>query len=230
MLVVVERVVNGLRRARTDGDFVRIIGEVAQHFGFRSAYIFQYPSEFGGAERVIDTDERRRAWWPGYLRSTLRSEAEEVRRALDPAPIRRFDANNHPPGRAEMRAALAAYDLAELTHIPITEAGRAMGSAGFCGAPPLDAEGELALQVIAYAVFAAVRTIEVPPIRGVSLTPREREVITLSAEGLTSQQIAERLGMSPRTANQHVDNVADKLGTRNRAHTIAEAIRNNLLN
>jgi DNA-binding CsgD family transcriptional regulator len=63
-----------------------------------------------------------------------------------------------------------------------------------------------------------------------SLTPREKEVIRLSSEGLTSHEIAARLGMSARTANQHIDNVADKLGTRNRAHTVAEVIRHNLLN
>ena len=43
-----------------------------------------------------------------------------------------------------------------------------------------------------------------------ALTPREKEVIALSAEGLTSVEIAERLGMAARTVNQHVDNVADK--------------------
>ena len=42
-------------------------------------------------------------------------------------------------------------------------------------------------------------------------------------------EIAERLGMSARTVNQHVDNVADKLGTKNRTHTIAEVIRHGLL-
>jgi DNA-binding CsgD family transcriptional regulator len=35
--------------------------------------------------------------------------------------------------------------------------------------------------------------------------------------------------MSTRTANQHVDNVAAKLGTRNRAHTVAEIVRRGLL-
>jgi DNA-binding CsgD family transcriptional regulator len=35
--------------------------------------------------------------------------------------------------------------------------------------------------------------------------------------------------MSARTVNQHVDNVADKLGTRNRAHTVAEIVRRGLL-
>ena len=47
--------------------------------------------------------------------------------------------------------------------------------------------------------------------------------------GVTSVEIAAQLGMSARTVNQHVDNVADKLGTRNRAHTVAEIVRRGLL-
>lgn len=51
----------------------------------------------------------------------------------------------------------------------------------------------------------------------------------LSAEGMTSELVAMRLDMSPRTVNQHIDNVAGKLKTRNRVHTVAEAIRRGLL-
>jgi DNA-binding CsgD family transcriptional regulator len=52
----------------------------------------------------------------------------------------------------------------------------------------------------------------------------------LSAIGLTPVEIADKLRMSARTVNQHVDNVADKLGTRNRTRTIAELVRNDMLN
>ena len=86
-----------------------------------------------------------------------------------------------------------------------------------------------ALQLVVYTIFAEIRTRRLSPAAGVTLTPREQQVIRLSAEGLTSAEIASELGMSARTANQHIDNVADKLGTRNRAHTVAEVIRNNLL-
>ena len=59
------------------------------------------------------------------------------------------------------------------------------------------------------------------------------EIYTALPDGETKDrlwsEIAERLGMSARTVNQHVDNVADKLGTKNRTHTIAEVIRHGLL-
>ena len=56
-----------------------------------------------------------------------------------------------------------------------------------------------------------------------TLTPREREVIQLSAEGLTSIEIAERLEISSRNGNQQVDKVADQLRRRNRATRLPKA-------
>ncbi|MFC5241950.1 ATP-binding protein [Streptomyces atrovirens] len=48
------------------------------------------------------------------------------------------------------------------------------------------------------------------------LTPREREVADLIAEGLTNRQIAERLVISKRTADTHVEHILTKLGVTSR--------------
>jgi DNA-binding CsgD family transcriptional regulator len=47
-----------------------------------------------------------------------------------------------------------------------------------------------------------------------SLTPREREVLGLVAEGLTSEQIAGRLGIATRTVNVHRGALLDKMQAR----------------
>jgi DNA-binding NarL/FixJ family response regulator len=52
-------------------------------------------------------------------------------------------------------------------------------------------------------------------LRGVSR--REEEVLALLADGLTDRQIADRLGISPRTVETHVGSLLNKLGVRNRA-------------
>lgn len=49
-----------------------------------------------------------------------------------------------------------------------------------------------------------------------SLSAREREVLAALAEGLTNQELAERLFISERTANRHLSNIFTKLGVRNR--------------
>ena len=50
-----------------------------------------------------------------------------------------------------------------------------------------------------------------------ALTARELEVAALVAEGLTNQQIAERLFIAPRTSETHLENIRQKLGFRSRA-------------
>lgn len=58
-----------------------------------------------------------------------------------------------------------------------------------------------------------------------SLTPREREVLLLLAEGLSARQMARRLGLSERTVNTHVANVYRKLHVSNRVEALRAAMR-----
>jgi len=60
---------------------------------------------------------------------------------------------------------------------------------------------------------------------GVSLTPRERDVLRWSAEGKTVEETAVILEISPHTVGEHLKNIRRKLGTQNGAHTVAVAIR-----
>jgi DNA-binding CsgD family transcriptional regulator len=56
------------------------------------------------------------------------------------------------------------------------------------------------------------------------LTPRERQCLTLAAEGDTSTQIAARLGISKRTAAFHVDRAIRRLQVHSRAAAVKQAI------
>jgi DNA-binding CsgD family transcriptional regulator len=62
----------------------------------------------------------------------------------------------------------------------------------------------------------------------VELTPREREVLALVAEGLTNAELAERLYISPRTAGVHVSNILSKLGMSSRTEAAAWAVRSGI--
>jgi two-component system, OmpR family, response regulator len=61
------------------------------------------------------------------------------------------------------------------------------------------------------------------------LTVREREVLSLLAEGLDQREIAQRLAISPKTVGTHIERILNKLGVRNRAHAVAMAFRHELL-
>jgi DNA-binding NarL/FixJ family response regulator len=61
------------------------------------------------------------------------------------------------------------------------------------------------------------------------LTDREREVVALVGEGLSNDEIAERLIVSPATAKTHVSRAMVKLGTRDRAQLVVLAYESGLV-
>ncbi|MGH2653124.1 MAG: response regulator [Actinomycetota bacterium] len=75
----------------------------------------------------------------------------------------------------------------------------------------------------------ASRSKEPPSGSGLDdLTGREREVIALVAEGLSNEEIAGRLFMSPATAKTHVSRALGKLGARDRAQLVVIAYESGL--
>jgi len=103
---------------------------------------------------------------------------------------------------------------------------------------PKDAPAE---DVVAAARHAAVspRSFTAPDLAeamqrrlkptGPQLSPREREVLDLLAEGLGVAAIARKLYISESTAKTHISKIYDKLGAANRAQAIMNAIRAGLI-
>ena len=78
-------------------------------------------------------------------------------------------------------------------------------------------------------LLARVRLLEERsrPLAGVTsnLTRRENEVLRLLAQGLTQDDIAGRLTISPKTVGTHIEHVLRKLGVHSRAQAVALAFR-----
>jgi len=76
----------------------------------------------------------------------------------------------------------------------------------------------------------AARSRDVPPSPSLdTITDREREVMVLVAEGLTNDEIAGRLFLSPLTAKTHVSRAMVKLGARDRVQLVVLAYESGLV-
>jgi LuxR family transcriptional regulator of spore coat protein len=61
---------------------------------------------------------------------------------------------------------------------------------------------------------------EDPPV----LTEREQEILRCVAMGFSSKEIAQKLGIAPRTVDRHIENIRHKLRARNKTHMVAKAL------
>jgi DNA-binding NarL/FixJ family response regulator len=85
---------------------------------------------------------------------------------------------------------------------------------------------------VAPAVLARLKNQQDTAARGdgsVKLTRREREVLKLIGEGATSKDIAARLGISPKTAQVHRDNLKRKLKANSTAAIVRYGIKHKLI-
>jgi DNA-binding CsgD family transcriptional regulator len=150
-------------------------------------------------------------------------------------------------------AALAAYPEL-LPERPASSAGAALTHVGNVDAVAIDAELDGAPKVAArlreggsrvvmiggedqgeedvvrvstHAHASALAEALAPGIattRRTTLTEQQRRILALAARGLTAQQMATRLGVSPKTIEQHKSRIFRKLGVPNQAAAVRAAL------
>ncbi len=119
-----------------------------------------------------------------------------------------------------LRAGAVAYVLKESTADELVGAVRQASAGRRHLSAPLS---DRAIQ--AYVDKAQVATLDLYE----TLTTREREVLHLSAEGLTSPQIAARLSISPRTVETHRAHLMRKLGLSTQTDLIRYALQRGII-
>lgn len=81
----------------------------------------------------------------------------------------------------------------------------------------------------AEVTVVAAESTQIPADGDLDLTPREIEVLTLLAEGVSNKTIAQRLGISVHTAKFHVSSLLDKLDAIGRTDAVAHAARRGVI-
>jgi LuxR family quorum sensing-dependent transcriptional regulator len=136
------------------------------------------------------------------------------------------------PRVVELLRFMADFRLDKGLIIPVPRASGRMGLVWFSGpAPEFIPPAISALQLIALLAFEHIRQFQAPPYEQgrIALTEREREVLCWVAAGKTAWEIGEILHIAKRTVDEHVCTVCRKLGAGTRAHAVAIAIRDRLI-
>jgi pimeloyl-ACP methyl ester carboxylesterase len=194
-----------------------VVGAVRAHWGLGSrllAGVFlgdagsDAQERFAAFQREAATAETAAALLESIYRLDVRPELEHVRA---PALVVHRRGDRAIPYRLGRRLAAA---LADATFVPLT------GNAHFPWLEDAD------------SVVRALRgglDRQPAPRATTPFSPREHEVLSLVAQGLTDGEIAEYLVLSPHTVHRHVANIRRKLGRGTRTAAVAEAARLGLL-
>ena len=231
MLQLVGRFGAAIAAIRSEAEAVRVLADICTALDLRSGALFEYDLKQARMLHLLDTNPQRLAAWPTIFAATgVAHFAAAAQRMLDEASVFEISRAAYPPGDPVLRYA-EQYDLLEGLVVPIGEADGVAGTVSFSGRPALALQHKSGLLIVGYLLFLKMREVQGQKMRNsqAGLTPRERQVMTATSLGRTSPETARMLGMSERTVNQHIENVAQKFGTRNRVHTIAELLRLDVL-
>jgi DNA-binding NarL/FixJ family response regulator len=140
----------------------------------------------------------------------------------------------------ELRRRYPDVDVVALTSFSEAERVHAALAAGAAGYLLKDADAEEVVAAVRAAYRGEVhldpvvarnltRSLVAPAQTATTLTPREREILVLVAQGKSNRDIANTLVISERTARTHVSNVLTKLGLASRTQAALWAVREGLV-
>ncbi|MBL7202685.1 MAG: response regulator transcription factor [Anaerolineae bacterium] len=118
----------------------------------------------------------------------------------------------------------ALIDVLELMTDQARAYERALPPDNYPARMAVAALGELAHQALAEAQDLSDALTAPQLTHDHPFSPREREVLTLAAQGLTNKEIAYRLGISDRTVQYHLNSVFNKTGTFSRTEAATFAL------
>ena len=131
-----------------------------------------------------------------------------------------------PPPQDTLPPQLAALiDTLTLITEQVRAYERALPAANHAARMAVATLGELARQALGEAQDLSTSLVAMPPCPDQPFSPREREVLTLVAQGLTNKEIAYRLGISDRTVQFHMNSVFNKTDTASRTEAAILALQ-----
>lgn len=221
--------VEAIARVDTAADLVHEMERALSRFGFEYFVISSIPRSAASARNGILIHQLPEQWYELYNRKNfLRHDPvfRHARRTVQP-----FLWSEAPHDGADADLSHEVMDLARGFRM---EQGFCLPIHGIEGVDAcislsgrdvdVSARVRPALHLMALYAFEHGRRLSNARPEAVPLSPREIEVLELSARGLSVGAIAKKLGISERTVTAHVTNACEKLGAGNKTQAVAEAV------
>jgi LuxR family quorum sensing-dependent transcriptional regulator len=216
-----------------------IIGELEKalsRFGFEHFIFSGLPDRDQTVEKIVFAHNWPKAWFDLYVRENyiaVDPVARWSRHSAEPfewseAPYDR-DAE---PRACEVMTRAADVRMANGYCIPIRNAGEQQACLSMSGVDlDLSPRTHTAIRLMGTYAFERIRQLSALPVepRRDPLTEREREVLTWTALGKTSSEVAKVLKLSKRTVDEYSVRAARKLRAQNKTHAVVVALQQKLI-
>lgn len=218
----------------------RVLTEMEQAlglFGFENFILAGLPNPQESAEQMVLARKWPSGWFETYIKENYVAVDPVVRlcrKTINPfawgeAP---YDRDAEPRAHEVMNRA-ADFRMANGFCIPIHGLTGFEACVSFSGSHlDLTARTKPAIHLMGMYAFERIRQLMTPAQQNRSerLTEREREVLTWTALGKTSSEIAEILALSKRTVDEYSIRASRKLRALNKTHAVVKALQQRLIN
>lgn len=229
------QIVLTIQNARTDSEVLAIVRDLAQRHGYDCFIASGLPSRGTSVKPFVLASEWPKEWFDRYIGHQYNE--------FDPVALRCFGADtayywsdvriseDDAMGHRVMNEA-REFGLVEGLCVPVRTADGMQGCISFGGRHIDDSpKTRPLLHLIALYAYGALSFMQSMRRRedAKSLGPREIEVLRWTARGKTADEVGKILGITHRTVSFHLSEASVRLGTLNKTHTVAEAMRFGLL-
>jgi DNA-binding CsgD family transcriptional regulator len=228
--------VEGVERLSTTGEIMNAMGDLLKIYGFRYHCVsfLAVPNET--LEDVLLSNQLPEEWLKRYDDKGYVHDDPGFRYAKTTVqPFRWFKEAPYDPERepraVEVVQLAEDFGILDGFVIPVASTAGRMGQIWFGGRKLDLSEHQLpALHLMAIYAFDRIRKLQGSPSRHRAvLTPREREILILAANGKSSSDIGEALHISSRTVKEHMKHICRKLGAVTRTQAVVIAIRDKII-
>jgi LuxR family transcriptional regulator, quorum-sensing system regulator BjaR1 len=228
--------VEGIERRCTTGEIMDAMEALLKKYGFEYHCVSFLATATETLEDVLLSNRLPEEWLNLYIEREYVHDDPGFRYAKKVVrPFRWFKEAPYNPERepraAEVVQLAADFGILDGFVIPVASTTGRMGQIWFGGRTLDLPQHQLpALHLMAIYAFDRILKLHCSPARcQASLTPREREILTLVANGKSTWEIGEALHISSRTVKEHLKHLCRKLRAVTRTQAVMIAIRDKII-